>query len=223
MMPFSHHFGSTIYDVGEQNPTPVGEYQTDHKWLGGKPPYPVTVGGLCGTQEQWTIGALTTDPNPKLWPGSFVPVCCPRPVPGLEGAIAISGRFVASAASAAAGCSPCPVAPLRWNCTVSGVTTINCSHPPGCDTFNSTVVLEYQGSCIWEGDFGPVCSSSFNKILLEYSFGHWVIVTSDSMGGSVLTLVNNPFNCLGTNHFSGSSSGVTDCGGAHIQAVISPA
>jgi hypothetical protein len=79
-MPFATSFSSLQYEMEDYPGEPlVGERYAGRNWRNGLPPYPVSVGGLCGSEEQWAEGASALDPIPGNWPDSAVPRCCNPP------------------------------------------------------------------------------------------------------------------------------------------------
>jgi hypothetical protein len=76
---FAHPFYSRIYDINEFPEDILGERYEPRGYMKGKPPYPVSFGGLCGSREQWQHGASAMDPLPARYPGTDVPVCCSPP------------------------------------------------------------------------------------------------------------------------------------------------
>jgi len=91
VVPFSHAFGSRIYDRDDGPPPAIGEQYSPVPWRGGKPPGPVATGGLCGSAEQWSAGARVDDPLPDVWPGTQVSRCCKRPPNVAFGGEAVGG------------------------------------------------------------------------------------------------------------------------------------
>lgn len=77
---FPNLFGSNIYDRWEKISPAVGEQFEPHPYSTGTTPPGLSKGGLCGSQQQWQEGALTTDPIPAFQPNSVSPICC-SPVP----------------------------------------------------------------------------------------------------------------------------------------------
>lgn len=91
-MPFGHSFGSRIYDRDELDEPTIGEQFSPVPWRGGQAPCPEPLKGLCGTEEEWERG-LDADRDPvEAWPHTLIPKCCPLPLIGCCGGIAI-GRF----------------------------------------------------------------------------------------------------------------------------------
>jgi hypothetical protein len=90
-LPWSSSFGSRVWELTEPQ-LPLGERLKPRKWAGGKPPYPVSIGGLCGDQEQWQQGALSTDPRPERWFLSVWPKCCVAPPPAGVGGTVFGGE-----------------------------------------------------------------------------------------------------------------------------------
>lgn len=91
-MPFASAFTSAIYDREELPPPPIGEQFAPVPWLGGRPPYAVSTGGICGTQAQWQEGCSITDPIPADYPNTSIPICCSPPPQNPQGGIAIGGN-----------------------------------------------------------------------------------------------------------------------------------
>jgi len=91
-LPFDTPFSSRTWDIRENLVPDLGEKRA-RKWRGGLPPFPVSLGGPCGTEEQWNEGASVDDEIPDTWPGSLVPVCCPPPSPVGPGGIAWGGTL----------------------------------------------------------------------------------------------------------------------------------
>jgi len=87
-VPFPNLFMSQTWNIGEEPEPTLGERYAGRRWRGGLPPYPINVGSMCGTNEQWGNGALTTDPVPSTWADSLVPLCCNRPNPTAMGGMA---------------------------------------------------------------------------------------------------------------------------------------
>ena len=96
-MPWAHAFGSRVWDVGEEVEPLVGELDGPRAWRGGIPPYPLPIVGplgldnmgLCGTEEQWKLGASLNDPIPPSWLNTAVPRCCKRPPIFARGGVAV--------------------------------------------------------------------------------------------------------------------------------------
>lgn len=57
----------------------LGEVETGRIYSKGRPLGPVTIGAGCGTDAQWADGYPFATPAPALWPGTYTPICCPRP------------------------------------------------------------------------------------------------------------------------------------------------
>ena len=98
-MPFAHAFGCRQWDIGEEEEPLIGELDGPRSWRGGTPPYPLPIVGplgidnmgLCGAEEQWKNGALTSDPVPPNWLNTAIPQCCKRPPLFARGGVAIGG------------------------------------------------------------------------------------------------------------------------------------
>lgn len=96
-MPFSHAFGSRVWDIGEEEEPLVGELDGPRAWRGGLPPYPLPIVGplgldnmgLCGSEEQWKHGASVNDSIPPVWLNTAVPRCCKRPPLFARGGVAV--------------------------------------------------------------------------------------------------------------------------------------
>ena len=100
-MPWAHAFGTRVWDTKDEDDPDVGEQNNPRTWFGGLPPFPLPlVGplhlddmGICGTEEQWQRGCLSTDPVPPDWPGTQVHRCCKPPPREAVGGVAIgSGK-----------------------------------------------------------------------------------------------------------------------------------
>ena len=156
-----YSFGSLQWDKRENIPEPdVGEVYDPQPWKNGKPPYAINPGGLCGSQDQWIHGALSTDPVPPDYPGTQIPVCCANPQePEIGGnaiggeATAVNDTFFGVAGNANGGtatahsilhCSMCmPTTPYQQKCTWSGFTGANAY-------LNGVYILTQTGSpCVW--------------------------------------------------------------------------
>lgn len=94
LVPFAHAFGSRLYDRDELPEPAIGERYAPVPWRGGKPPQVVADGGLCGSEEQWRIGALIDDPLPPAWPGTNIPRCCNPPPEAAAGGVALGAKLV---------------------------------------------------------------------------------------------------------------------------------
>lgn len=111
-MPFAHAFGSRTWDIGEEEEPLIGELDGPRRWEGGLPPFPLPIIGpswkdnlgLCGSEEQWKQGALTTDPVRPLWPFTGVKQCCKKPPIWANGGVAV-GRLLGVVCGS---CNDCP-------------------------------------------------------------------------------------------------------------------
>jgi hypothetical protein len=72
-------FASRVWDIKEFPIVPLGETASPRPWRGPVAPFPVGVGGLCGTPDQWLNGVSDGDPVPPVHPGTMVPTCCGLP------------------------------------------------------------------------------------------------------------------------------------------------
>ena len=86
-MPFASAFGSALYERGEYRQNGIGERDSPRPWRGGSPPRPVPAVGLCGTEDQWQNGALTSD--------TAKAGCCPQPANFAGGSTSIGGTGTA--------------------------------------------------------------------------------------------------------------------------------
>lgn len=110
-MPWASAFTSAIYDRKEDVPPTIGEQFEPVPWLGGRPPYPTAVGGLCGTMEQWQNGCSISDPLPDLYPNTLVPVCCSPPPEKPQGGQAVGGQATVNPPPSL--CSPSTLVPIN--------------------------------------------------------------------------------------------------------------
>lgn len=79
-VPYAHPFGQRVWDEREGEPQPqLGEVYGTRSYYNGKPLNYFTDYGLCGRQEQWEQGCLTTDTIPPKYHGTDVPTCCGVP------------------------------------------------------------------------------------------------------------------------------------------------
>jgi len=92
VIPWAHAFGSQIYEREFGVDGELGEQFEPVPWRGGQAPCPEPAKGLCGTEQQWQNGLSISDPSPAAHPGTSVPVCCPKPLVGCCGGLAI-GRM----------------------------------------------------------------------------------------------------------------------------------
>lgn len=98
-LPFAHAFYSRTWEVEDEDEPQIGELDAPRIWQGGTPLFALPILeknekddlGVCGTVEQWQGGALTTDPQPGVWPDSGVMRCCKRPPERPDGLIALGG------------------------------------------------------------------------------------------------------------------------------------
>jgi hypothetical protein len=96
-MPFAHAFGSREWEIDEGPEPAIGEADGPRVWRGGLPPFPLPVVGplgiddlgICGTEDQWKRGALTSDPVGPVWPFTSVSQRCKRPPLAPNGGVAI--------------------------------------------------------------------------------------------------------------------------------------
>lgn len=230
LMPWDHCFYSRIYERHELPPEAIGEQYHPHPWAGGKPPFPLSVGGPCGTEYQWQHGALSTDSVPGVWPGSQVPLCCPGPPPSMVGGLGIGGNWYPSVGQSF--CMPCPIAPLVWNCTFSGL--VDRSPPcdgtgftPTCSQFNGRVTpLAYASTCQWfyNSPFGgSICGDTVQIGLFYGSVWQMYLSFNSSLVYTLFLTLVGTFDCFGTNVFTGSIPvGPTWCSGATITATVVP-
>ena len=221
MMPWSSLFGSSVFDVGEENQPIVGERQHRHKWLGGLSPNPVSVGGICGTKEQWEQGSVSSDPILSKWPDQNVPVCCPRPPDGFNGGIGIGGSMSPSASSGVTDCVECPVAPTQWIATMSGWEAggqgVCCLNMNGLEK-----VLNHLFPCEW-GTLAFSCGCTDSPswyILFDGTAWKFYVVSAGDTIYATLPLVGE-FDCLGPNRFEGVGTS-PGCNGTLV-ALIKPA
>lgn len=139
-MPFAHAFWSKTWDIDEIDDDDVGETAGPRTWKGGTPPFPLPlVGplgiddlGLCGSKEQWQLGALSTDPVPDVWPNTQVKRCCRRPPEIDRGGVKI-GAILANQ------CGQCAAMP--------GLLFLSIAADPGQCTFMDGTYL-----CRWKVD-----------------------------------------------------------------------
>jgi len=229
-LPYETAFYSRIYEREELPPEELGEQYHNHPWRGGLPPKPVSVGGICGTPDQWKFGCLDTDPIPPDYPNTQIPVCCNPPQPGpLLGGPAIGGQLSASASAAVTGCLPCPVAPLVWRLTIVGLsTTIAFPGCTDCETTNGrSFLMSHVNACTWVAG-NMECGSNylFGLVFVSGSPGHWELILGfGNSTQTILSLVGSTFACLGLNTFIGSAPNDVShiCWGAAITAAIVPA
>lgn len=91
-MPWDSVFCSTIWDERDgEAELPLGEVFHPRPWRGGFAPFPTGNGGICGTQDEWLNGSLSTDPLPPLYPNTNVPTCCNPPLQKPVGGVAVGG------------------------------------------------------------------------------------------------------------------------------------
>lgn len=143
-MPYESMFRSRIYEREDFLEPSIGERYEPTPWYGGSPPCPEPTKGLCGTPEQWLNGCSIDDAHPEPWPNTTIPKCCPKPLLGACGGIAIGGVGVIVGRVPVPFCSgslsrnleltidttfcPCMVTLLafqwndvdRWICTTTG-------------------------------------------------------------------------------------------------------
>lgn len=153
-------FYSRLYDIGEFTPDALGERYEPRSYKKGKPPYPVSFGGLCGSDEQWRIGPSAMDPLPPRWPSSDVPKCC-SPPPDDERGVVIG--FPASLQKKLHACTVFDfigTPPIAFTFTLSHPLTV---FPPdfignwggvlgGSFTWNQTPTAFHFASAVYECD-----------------------------------------------------------------------
>lgn len=79
VIPYATPFSSRTWDILEGIVPELGERATPRPWSAGNPPWGGPPGAVCGSEDDWTNGALSSDPDPPVWPGTRVPLCCPQP------------------------------------------------------------------------------------------------------------------------------------------------
>lgn len=201
----NNHFYSRIWERKDEPADPIGEQYAPVPWRGGKPPYPVSVGGLCGTEEQWANGALLSDPIPPSWPGTLIPKCCQPPPPALLGGIQFGGNLqIQNASGGTTGCMPCAVAPYWWWCEITGVNA----------ALNGTYLLAYGSGCFWGSDSFLFCGQTTTSVNMHYQSSVWTVFVGpyDSYPFALVLGLIGTFNCLGENRFSVTVSPIDLCG-----------
>jgi hypothetical protein len=91
VVPYPSAFCRRVWEYPYENQVPVGEVAYSWKWRTPLPPFSISYGSPCGTAEQWSEGALTTDPVPPVYPGTTTPRCCPPPDVGVYGGVEVGG------------------------------------------------------------------------------------------------------------------------------------
>jgi len=79
IIPFPIAFYSRVWEREDNLSPPIGEQNSPVPWKGGKSPGVTSTGGLCGSEAQWGIGSLTSDPVPSRHAGSLSLACCDSP------------------------------------------------------------------------------------------------------------------------------------------------
>jgi len=179
-MPFSHAFGSRQWDLDEEEEPLVGELDGPRAWRGGLPAFPLPIVGplgidnlgLCGSEDQWKRGALTSDPVPPVWLFTGVKQCCKRPPKWADGGVAI-GR------ATGVTCGTCSDLPK-----VLFLTVVN--QPGFTALFSGTWPL------VWDEAFG-LYSNTFTLsngkiVVVNWLCNLLLVVSNDVLGGGTATV-----------------------------------
>jgi hypothetical protein len=200
-------FYSRIWDRKTEPQEHLGEVYDPHPYSKGRPPYPIAIGGLCGTPEQWLSGGLSTDPVPPLQPGTDWPVCC-APVPAVNrGGFAIGGQgTVLEVPPTIPDCSILNPAAYQYTFTLSGITNGTCGDCAAA--FNGTFIVTWFFACVWEYTIpGTTCGVPSATIALVGN------TPTDFSLGFPITMLDVSYTCTDFTLYGGTFTLATTPGG----------